>query len=167
MRLRFPPTLSIKTRCAIIPAESTICLGRNFPTTSKIFRRTTWRPIRSSISAKFLLAERLQGRDRRLRSVLQNYPQSFKLAASLLKKGMAELEVGRSEQPAFGTFAPSKTAIPARTNRVAPTPNCARSAPPPRLRARPRADRQGLRILHPVAPAMPASGPAANCESVL
>ena len=28
-------------------------------------------------------------------TVLQNYPQSFKLGASLLKKGMAELELGR------------------------------------------------------------------------
>ncbi len=83
-------------RCATTPAETTIFRARSFPTTSKTFRRTIWLPIRSSISDEISYAQNdFKGAIAAYELVLQNYPHSFKLGASLLKRGMAELEVGQ------------------------------------------------------------------------
>ncbi len=79
-------------------------------------------------------------------NVLTNYPKSFKLASSLYKKGMAELELGLKASGGPG-FARSRAAIP-RLGRSAARlrRSCAKSARPRRWRhSAPRGSRALIR----------------------
>ncbi len=80
---------------ATSPAESTIWQGRNFPITCKNLQANDL-----ASNAQFYLGEIYYAQNDFTNAivaydnVLMNYPRSFKLAASMYKKGTAELELG-------------------------------------------------------------------------
>ena len=147
--VRFPPTLSIRMRCAISPAANTIFRGRNFPTTSRISRSNDL-----ASNSQFYLGEISYAQNdfkdaiTAYDNVLRNYPHSFKLAASLYKKGMAELELGmkasgvRDLREVVRRFPGSDEA------RRAASQTCAKSEPRPEQQAEllPRADNRFARL---------------------
>ena len=94
---RFRRTRYTRTRCVISPAENTISSRQEFRITRRISPRTIWRRTRSSISVKSITRKAIT----KLRSaptskVISQYPRSFKVAASQLKKAQAEIKLGRN-----------------------------------------------------------------------
>ncbi len=93
--LQCPPTRFIKMPCAISAPENTISRGRSSAITSRIF------PTNDLASnAQFYLGEIAYAQGDYQDAIAQyeivtgNYPKSFKLAAALLKKAFAEVELG-------------------------------------------------------------------------